>query len=98
MYQLLGEEEYLNDAFHHAEGLLPYRVTEGRGTAFPGTNMFRICSDFGEGTAGIGLFLHRLLNPATPRLLMLDHLLARATGSTTIPAAGGVPGAEPVNA
>ena len=98
MYQLLGEEHYLNDAFHHAEGLLPYRVVEGSGTAFPGTNMFRICSDFGEGTAGIGLFLHRLLNPGTPRLLMLDHLLTGTTGDTTAPAADGAPGVERLNA
>jgi Lanthionine synthetase C-like protein./Protein kinase domain. len=79
MYQTLGEERYLNDAYYLAEGMLPYRVREGNGLAFPGTNMFRICSDFGEGTAGIGVLLHRLLNPSTPRLLMLDHLLKNRT-------------------
>ncbi|WP_167284895.1 class III lanthionine synthetase LanKC [Marilutibacter alkalisoli] len=74
MHQLLGEENYRNAAFHLAEALIPHRIERKNGVAFAGSDHYRICCDFGRGSAGIGIFLQRLF-AGGPRLLMLDHLL-----------------------
>lgn len=72
----LGSANYLNTAFYLAEGLLPYRIFQPEGIAFPGEELLRISCDFGLGSAGIGMFLYRLLNPASRRFLLLDELLS----------------------
>jgi hypothetical protein len=78
MFYFLREDNYLNNAFHIAEGILPYRIQRPEGTVFAGTEMLRICCDWGCGAAGIASFLHRLLHPNTPRLMLLDSVLNRA--------------------
>ncbi|WP_225413696.1 class III lanthionine synthetase LanKC [Stigmatella hybrida] len=75
MYLFLGDERYLNNAFHLAEAILPHRMTRKNGFAFASQDLFRISCDFGAGSAGVGLFLHRLLNPSLPRLLTVDGLI-----------------------
>ncbi len=75
MYRFLGDENALNNAFYLAEAILPLRIKRPRGVAFPGQELFRISCDFGMGSAGIGVFMHRLLNPHTPRALLLDEWL-----------------------
>jgi hypothetical protein len=75
MYRLMGERRYLNTAFHLAEAILPHRIEKPEGIAFAAEELFRISCDLGGGSAGIGLFLHRLLRPEQPRFLMLDELL-----------------------
>jgi serine/threonine protein kinase len=87
MYQFTGDDNYLNTAFHLAEAILPFRIERDEGFAFPGNDLLRISCDFGMGSAGIGIFLNRLLNPDRPRLLMPDDLL-RVThrGVSTAPA------------
>ena len=74
-YQLLGSGKYLDAAYYVAEGLLPHRIFRSGGIAFPGSELLKIGCDYGLGSAGIGFFLHRLLNPRSPRLLFLDELL-----------------------
>lgn len=75
-YQLTGDENYLNNAFHTASGIVPSRINRPGGFAFAGYDHLRISCDIGMGSAGIGIFLHRLLNPSAPRLLFPDDLLA----------------------
>jgi len=63
MYRFTGEEKYRNDAFHVAAGVLLFQVKRPEGIAFPGEELLRICTDYGTGSAGAGMFLHRLLQP-----------------------------------
>jgi serine/threonine protein kinase/rhamnogalacturonyl hydrolase YesR len=75
MYRLLGDERYLNWAYFQAEGLLPHRIYKEEGIAFAAEELFRISCDLAGGSAGIGLFLHRLLRPEQPHFLLRDELL-----------------------
>ncbi|HEY0038286.1 MAG TPA: lanthionine synthetase C family protein, partial [Longimicrobium sp.] len=75
LYCFTGEERYLNNAWHLVPAILAARIERPRGIAFAGLDHLRICCDFGMGMAGIGTFLHRLLDPSVPRLLMADDLL-----------------------
>lgn len=74
MHRFTGNENYRNAAFHLAEALIPHRIERGPGIAFAGSEHYRICCDFGRGSSGIGIFLHRLLRGGE-RFLMLDELL-----------------------
>jgi len=76
MYRFLGDENCLNTAFYLAEALLPHRIATSRGTAFAGSELSRISCDFGMGSAGIGWFLLRLLEPARPHPFFADELLS----------------------
>jgi hypothetical protein len=77
MHRFLGDERYLNDAFHVATALLPHRMPREGGIAFPGAELMRISCDYGLGSAGIGEFLLRLLDPAAPHLFFPDEILLR---------------------
>jgi serine/threonine protein kinase len=78
MYKFLGDEAYLNTAWHIAERLVVHRIEMPEGFAYLGQDLERISCDFGMGSAGIGLALYRLLNPKTPRLILPDQLLVQA--------------------
>lgn len=75
MYHFLGDERYLNNAYYIATGILPNRIEKPSGVAFLGLEQLRLSCDVGMGSAGIGLFLHRLLNPQFPQLLLPDEML-----------------------
>lgn len=90
MYQFTGDARYLNSCFYLAEAILPHRMPKNGGFAFLGGDMLRIGCDFGMGSAGIGLFLHRLLHPETPRFLLLDELLQEQLAVTPPRAVGGM--------
>jgi serine/threonine protein kinase len=77
MYQFTGDDGYLKDASYVAAGILPHRISMAGGEVFAGSDLCRISCSFGMGAGGIGVFLHRLLYPDTPRLLLLDELLPR---------------------
>ena len=64
MYCFTGLDKYLNDAFRIADGIRLYHIRRPEGIAFPGEQLVRICTDYGTGSAGVGMFLHRLLEPA----------------------------------
>jgi lantibiotic modifying enzyme len=64
MYYFTGKEKYWNTAFKTAEGILLYQVQRPEGIAFPGEELLRICTDYGTGSAGVGMFLHRFIEPA----------------------------------
>jgi serine/threonine protein kinase len=64
MYVFTGERRYLDDALRLARGVLLYQITRPEGIAFPGEELMKICADYGTGSAGVGLFLLRLLEPS----------------------------------
>jgi hypothetical protein len=78
MFYFLREHNYLNNAFHIAQGILPHRIERPEGMTFAGADLIRICCDWGGGAAGIASFFHRLLYPETPRLMFLDSVLRQA--------------------
>ncbi|MFB6848459.1 class III lanthionine synthetase LanKC [Streptomyces sp. NPDC056373] len=63
MYSFTGEERYRRNAFDIAETLLWFKIEGEDGTAFPGTWLTRVSHDYATGSAGVGLFLSRLLRP-----------------------------------
>lgn len=90
MHRFTGDANYRHAAFHLAEALIPHRIERDGGIAFAGSEHYRICCDFGRGSSGIGLFLHRLMHGGE-RLLMLDNLLAEGTASRNLrPSTAGV--------
>lgn len=60
LHDMTGEQRFLESARRIADGILLFRV-EREGSAFPGETASRLCCDYGTGSAGIGLFLNRLL-------------------------------------
>ena len=72
MHDLSGERRFLESAEKVAEGIMHFRVQRD-GTAFPGELLSRLCCDYGTGSAGIALFLNRLLG-RQKNDFMLDEL------------------------
>jgi hypothetical protein len=66
-----------------ASGISLFRVDRPTGTAFPGEELIRLSCDYGTGSAGIALFLHRLLNGG-PTPYMVDELLAGRAASALV--------------
>jgi hypothetical protein len=60
MYEFSGESRYLHSAWEIAKSVIRFRV-DRIGVAFPGDFLSRLCCDFGTGSAGVALFLNRLL-------------------------------------
>lgn len=63
MYHFIRDPSYLQDAWRLAEGVLMFRIERPQGILFPGDELIRLTTDYGTGSAGIGLFLLRLLRP-----------------------------------
>jgi rhamnogalacturonyl hydrolase YesR len=78
VYQVTGDEFYLEKARQKATQTLLYSIERPQGIAFPGRYLFKISHDYGVGGAGIGLFLHRLIG-LRPRRLH-DIFPGQATG------------------
>ena len=72
--RFLDEPAFEQIAYRHAESIVVHALRRPEGIAFPGFDHFRICCDYSSGSAGIGLFLDRLLGTKA-RLWMLDDLL-----------------------
>jgi len=72
MYEFSGERRYVESARKVATGIMQFRL-ERHGIAFPGDFLARICCDLGTGSAGIALFLNRLLGRQSSDF-MLDDL------------------------
>lgn len=86
----LGEERYVKLAFYQAGALFPHAIERPEnGIAFAGFDHYRICTDFGEGSSGIGAFVDRLLT-GKGRFLMLDdwlpHEASRVAAATRMSA------------
>ena len=74
MHQFTGEERYLRSARRVAEGVMQFRV-DRNGIAFPGNMLSRLSCDFGTGSAGIALFLSRVMKNQRSDF-MLDSLFS----------------------
>jgi hypothetical protein len=73
--ELGGDRELALTAARRAlAGILLFQLPRPGGLAFPGDSLARISCDFGTGSAGIALFVHRLLKGGGPAF-MLDELL-----------------------
>ena len=82
VYSFTGDEHYLWEAHRVANGVLLFRIEKPNGIAFPGDQLLRISTDFGTGSAGIALFLHRLARVDEQQEdfnFTLDHLIGRPT-------------------
>lgn len=75
LHAATGDPRWRLHAVRMAEAILPAQVQTRLGTAFPGGSLHRVTSDFGMGTAGIALFLHRLAHGGH-RAFLPDHLLS----------------------
>ncbi|WP_405442120.1 lanthionine synthetase C family protein [Streptomyces avidinii] len=64
MYSFTGEREYRDRARDIAGTILWFRVENEHGIAFPGRWLNRIAHDYATGSAGIGMFLSRLVSPS----------------------------------
>ena len=60
LFAITRNEKYLQQAHGFARKIMLYQVPVEKGIAFPGENLIRLTNDYGTGSAGIGLFLHRL--------------------------------------
>ena len=60
LYQHTGDEQYREEAFRFADRILLYGMEDSDGLVFPGDELIRVATDFGTGSAGIGMFFHRL--------------------------------------
>jgi serine/threonine protein kinase len=79
-WTLTGERKYKNSAYKVAQGLMKFSVNHG-GTAFPGESLNRLSCDYGTGSAGIALFLNRLVGKQGPDFLLDDLLGLNERGS-----------------
>ncbi|HEU0055505.1 MAG TPA: class III lanthionine synthetase LanKC [Longimicrobium sp.] len=75
MHRFVGDENCLNTAWYHAEAILSHRIPTRSGIGFPGLELARMSCDFGMGSAGIGWFMLRLLDPSRPHPFLPDELL-----------------------
>lgn len=73
-------ERALTAARRALAGILLFQVPRQSGLAFPGEGLARISCDFGTGSAGIALFIHRLLKGGGSAF-MLDELLKTRAGA-----------------
>ena len=75
-------------AWDIASGVLVFGIERTEGLAFPGEQALRESADFATGAAGVGLFLHRLLQADTQRPapnfnFVLDELLPSSDAHVT---------------
>ncbi|NUP56571.1 MAG: protein kinase/lanthionine synthetase C family protein [Gemmatimonadaceae bacterium] len=62
-------------------GILLFRLDRPAGLAFPGETLARISCDFGTGSAGVAMFMHRLSTGGPPSF-MVDELLGESWRSS----------------
>jgi lantibiotic modifying enzyme len=60
LYDFLNESRFVRGAEKVARGIMLFRV-ERNGIAFPGDHLARLSCDYGTGSAGVALFLNRLM-------------------------------------
>ena len=73
-HKFTGESRFLNSARKAVNGLKLFAIKKKNHTAFPGDGLLRISCDYGTGSAGVMLFLHRL-NTLSEADLLVDELL-----------------------
>lgn len=74
-YDFLKDESYLGLAHRVAQGIKLFRIERDGGCAFPGLDQGALTCDYANGSAGIALFLHRLIGGGGNFNFMLDDLI-----------------------
>ncbi len=74
-YQFTGNQHYLDNVYRVISGMLLFKIDRSEGIAFPGDGLARLSTDFGSGSAGIGLFLDRVLNQKPNFIFTQDKLI-----------------------
>jgi serine/threonine protein kinase len=83
MYEVAHEARFLQSAHKVAEGIMQFQV-ERRGIAFPGDSISRLSCSYGNGSAGIALFLNRLLGEKGSPFMLDSFFHAREAGSADV--------------
>ncbi|WP_437677684.1 class III lanthionine synthetase LanKC [Sorangium sp. So ce131] len=61
MHRRTEEASYLEEARRFADRVMLFALERPSGLAFPGEELLRISTDYGTGSAGTGMFLHRIV-------------------------------------
>lgn len=61
LHQHTGEESYRTEARRFVDRIMLFALERPEGLVFPGEDLVRVSTDYGTGSAGTGLFIHRLL-------------------------------------
>lgn len=80
LYNLFGESRFLRAAEKAVRGIMLFRVNHN-GVAFPGDQLARLSCDYGTGSAGVALFLNRMVHRGGPHF-MLDSSFDRTCAHT----------------
>ncbi|RIH82625.1 Serine/threonine-protein kinase PknB [Calidithermus terrae] len=89
-HQFLKEPRFLIEALNVARGVRLFAVERPGGVVFPGNDLQRLSADYGTGSAGIALFLHRLLRGGANPNFLLDPLLHECPGGALADSSGHV--------
>lgn len=81
VWEFTGDPQYREAAWTVAEGVLLFRIDRPEGAGFPGEQAVRESADLATGTAGVALFLDRLIRsdtvPAGNFNFVVDELVPR---------------------
>lgn len=61
MYRRTEEQGYLEEARRFVDRVMLFALEKPSGIVFPGEDLVRISTDYGTGSAGTGVFLHRIV-------------------------------------
>ncbi|STQ90345.1 class III lanthionine synthetase LanKC [Iodobacter fluviatilis] len=75
VYEFLGDESYLDLAYRAAEGLKLFTIKRKEGFSYPLLTPNKICTDYSSGSAGVALFMNRLINHSGNFNFMTDELI-----------------------
>jgi serine/threonine protein kinase len=61
MHRHTGEEAYRKEARRFVDRIMLFAIEKPSGIVFPGEELIRLSTDYGTGSAGTGMFIHRIL-------------------------------------
>ncbi|MDI3287828.1 class III lanthionine synthetase LanKC [Polyangium sp. 15x6] len=64
MYRATRDEAFLEEARRFVTRIMLFALERPGGIVFPGEELLRVSTDYGTGSAGIGVFIHRILTSA----------------------------------
>lgn len=84
MFFLTGHVEYVERALDMAATVLWYAIERPTGIAFPGRWLGHISNDYATGSAGVGLFLDRIVEPKSRYLVDMGRALPSDAPATPL--------------
>ncbi|WP_437669833.1 class III lanthionine synthetase LanKC [Sorangium sp. So ce131] len=61
MHRRTEEARYLEEARRFVDRVMLFAIARPAGLVFPGEELLRVSTDYGTGSAGIGMFIHRVV-------------------------------------